>query len=255
MGPARKRPATNHNGSAATRLTRSRTVLESGNNSEGDTTINNSSAQSQQNVNNVDQTPSEVQQVNMDEAHTGASKRNKRGKTKGYAVKRRLEEGNRIGGIIIEEGAKAPVGINEKLMKMEMGVVVRVLAPIRKFFWKEVTTEEKIPLFAKIEFKYNCHLHYKEETDPIKARENPMETLNNDDWKLLCDHFDGPAFKNNKEVQQDSTDNDVEQNNAAEEEPPELRVYSDTHKKRNGEWINPATKKNYVIFAYRDLVP
>ncbi|CAI0389227.1 unnamed protein product, partial [Linum tenue] len=22
-----------------------------------------------------------------------------------------------------------------------------------------------------------------------------METVNIDDWKLLCDHFDGPAFK------------------------------------------------------------
>ncbi|CAL1396455.1 unnamed protein product [Linum trigynum] len=235
-----------------------------------------------------------------------APSRKKRGKTKGYAVKKRLEEGQKIGGIIIEEGAKAPVGSNENLFKMEMGVVVRVLAPIRKFFWTEVTEEEKLPLFAKIEsefdidmsdphvremvdgiiaarfrrFKHNCHQHYKKESDPIKARENPKKTVNIDDWKVLCDHFESPTFKkqslanvqnramqihphtrgaksqsqrlyelNNKEAAVEPTENDAEENVPAEaSEPPELRVYADTRKKRDGQWINPATNAVKIAF-------
>ncbi|CAL1379632.1 unnamed protein product [Linum trigynum] len=154
-----------------------------------------------------------------DEAASNAAeggKKNQRAKTKGYEVKKSLEEGSKIGGIVIEEGAKAVVGINDKLWKMKIGVIVRVLAPIGKFYWRELTEEDKLPLFAKLEsefdidmttpgvkemvdatmasrlrqFKYRCHQRYKNEIDKVKARETPMEEVNINDWELLCDHFD-----------------------------------------------------------------
>ncbi|CAI0458956.1 unnamed protein product, partial [Linum tenue] len=54
------------------------------------------------------------------------------------------------------------------------------------------------------QFKYRCHQHYKNETDKVKARENPIEEVNIDDWKLLCDHFDSVQFKKRSDINVDN---------------------------------------------------
>ncbi|CAI0389070.1 unnamed protein product [Linum tenue] len=265
---------------APPRLTRSRAAVS-------EATVQDRTSGS--NIPDLQETRAEENHSTEDEAASnateGADKRKSRGKTKGYEVKKRLEEGTKIGGIIIEEGAKAPVGTNDKLWKMEIGVIVRVLAPIGKFFWKDLTEEDKLPLFAKLEsefdvdftaphvrdmvdtimarrfrqFKYRCHQHYKNETDKVKARENPIEEVNIDDWKLLCDHFDSVQFKNEKEktANSEQTNDGVEpsngeqQNDSAEQQnptvpPPEVVVYADTHKRRDGSWVHPDAEKNYA---------
>ncbi|CAI0389069.1 unnamed protein product [Linum tenue] len=296
---------------APPRLTRSRAAVS-------EATVQDRTSGS--NIPDLQETRAEENHSTEDEAASnateGADKRKSRGKTKGYEVKKRLEEGTKIGGIIIEEGAKAPVGTNDKLWKMEIGVIVRVLAPIGKFFWKDLTEEDKLPLFAKLEsefdvdftaphvrdmvdtimarrfrqFKYRCHQHYKNETDKVKARENPIEEVNIDDWKLLCDHFDSVQFKKRSDINVDNrsqvlyphttgakslsqrifelnekektanseqTNDGVEpsngeqQNDSAEQQnptvpPPEVVVYADTHKRRDGSWVHPDAEKNYA---------
>ena len=64
---------------------------------------------------------------------------------------KRLKEGTKIGGVIIPKDKKLPIGSTEKIFKMEIGIVTRLLAPVRVFYWSEMTKELKEPLFTKLQ--------------------------------------------------------------------------------------------------------
>ena len=79
------------------------------------------------------------------------SKKKGRGIARGLEVKKRMKEGGKIDGVHITEGKYLPVGPAEKIFKMEIGVLTRMLAPLRKFYWKDVTDSEKLPIFTQLE--------------------------------------------------------------------------------------------------------
>ncbi|CAL1370919.1 unnamed protein product [Linum trigynum] len=120
----------------------------------------------------------------------------KEGLTKGVQVMARTTRGSRIDGVFLQENTHTIVGPNQKLLNKEVGVVARMMAPIRKYYWTELTDEDKHPMFVKLEcefafvsatkevrkaldkklhkrflnYEYTCHKHYMEQEDPTKAR-------------------------------------------------------------------------------------
>ncbi|CAI0445970.1 unnamed protein product, partial [Linum tenue] len=124
----------------------------------------------------------------------GQSQNKKRGITKGYEVMKRVQDGTKIGGIFLPENGQSFVGPNVNLLKTEIGVITRLMAPLRKYYWSELTEAEKQPLFAKLEtefdinsndvaikkilssrmqkrflnYKHHCNKHYNK--DPLTAR-------------------------------------------------------------------------------------
>jgi len=44
-----------------------------------------------------------------------------------------MKEGNKIGGVIIKKSMHLPIGPVEKIFKIEIGVITRLLAPLRVF--------------------------------------------------------------------------------------------------------------------------
>ena len=83
-------------------------------------------------------------------AASNTSKRG-RGVAIGFEVKKRLKSGGKIQGVLFPEERWLPVGPQEKIFKMEVGVVTRLLAPLRVFYWKDMTPALKEPLFQRLE--------------------------------------------------------------------------------------------------------
>ena len=65
-----------------------------------------------------------------------------------------MKEGNKIGGVIIKKSMHLPIGPAEKIFKMEIGVITRLLAPLRVFYWKKMTDALKKLIFSKIKVRY-----------------------------------------------------------------------------------------------------
>ncbi|CAL1393795.1 unnamed protein product [Linum trigynum] len=148
----------------------------------------------------------------------------KRGLSKGYEIMKRTGTGGKIDGIYVMENGQSFVGPNESLLKTELGVVTRLMAPIRKYYWSKLTEADKHPLFKKLEdefdidtvgqdarkimekrmkkrfinYKYAMHAHYLK--DPEKARTDPPVDRNIEDWNLLCDHFESEKFRKRSEI-------------------------------------------------------
>lgn len=74
-----------------------------------------------------------------------------RGVARGCEVKRRFKTGGKIKGVIFDEDKWLPVGPAEKIFKMEIGILTRLLAPLHVFYWKCVTAAQKAPLFERLE--------------------------------------------------------------------------------------------------------
>ncbi|WCJ39805.1 hypothetical protein M5689_020765 [Euphorbia peplus] len=147
-------------------------------------------------------------------------KKRGRGKARGFEVKKRLKEGKKSDGVTIVKDNYVPVGPTEKIIKIEIGVVTRLLAPLQVFYWKHMPEDKKQPLFARLEsefelsfddphvkevvdaamekrfkqYKHQCHKHYKTYS-PEDAKKNPPEDVTLDDWVHLCNHFESDAFK------------------------------------------------------------
>ncbi|CAL1402049.1 unnamed protein product [Linum trigynum] len=81
----------------------------------------------------------------------GAPAAKKRGLSKGYEIMKRTGTGGKIDGIYVLENGQSFVGPNESLLKTELGVVTRLMAPIRKYYWSKLTEADKHPLFKKLE--------------------------------------------------------------------------------------------------------
>lgn len=77
-----------------------------------------------------------------------------RGLARGFEVKKRMKQDGKIKGVIIEKGKRLPVGENEKLFKMEVGVITRNNVPLNIFHWKDMKDQHKAPLFQKIKVGY-----------------------------------------------------------------------------------------------------
>ncbi|KAI8555149.1 hypothetical protein RHMOL_Rhmol05G0152000 [Rhododendron molle] len=143
-----------------------------------------------------------------------------RGVARGFEVKRRFKTGGKIKGVIFDEDKWLPVGPAEKIFKMEIGILTRLLAPLHVFYWKRVTAAQKAPLFERLEsefdvkfedphtrtvvdkimamrfrqFKHRCHLHYKK-FSPEEAPQHPPVNVEPVDWIPLCEHFKTDEFK------------------------------------------------------------
>ncbi|KAK8560169.1 hypothetical protein V6N12_012972 [Hibiscus sabdariffa] len=132
----------------------------------------------------------------------------------------------------MEKGLHLPVGDDEHLLKMEVGITTRNFVPTNVFYWKDVKDEDKVPMFQKIQdefdislddphakkvidkmmtrrfmtFKHKCHKHFKKFTSSEEAQANPPSDVKIDDWKNMCKHFESDRFqgqskanKNNRE--------------------------------------------------------
>ncbi|XP_050225845.1 uncharacterized protein LOC126675276 [Mercurialis annua] len=115
-----------------------------------------------------------------------------------------------------------------------------------------------------LNYKYRCHLHYKGFPTRDAAEKNPPEDVKIDDWKKLCEHFvENERFKaqsaanvlNRKKLDVPHTSGsksycqrlyEMETSEAIDEEPPEMRLYSQAHHKRDGSWIHPQAEEKYV---------
>ncbi|WCJ39778.1 hypothetical protein M5689_020740 [Euphorbia peplus] len=154
------------------------------------------------------------------DTESAVEKKRGRGKAIGFEVKKRLKEGKKIDGVTIDKDTNFPIGPAEKIFKMEVGIITRMLAPLRVFYWKHMSDDHKQPLFARLEsefeiafddphakevidsamanrfkqYKHSCHNHYKKYT-PEDAKKNPPEDVTQDDWVHLCDHFESDGFK------------------------------------------------------------
>ncbi|OWM77765.1 hypothetical protein CDL15_Pgr012467 [Punica granatum] len=147
-----------------------------------------------------------------------------------------LREGSKIDGVIISEDNYKPVGPAEKIFKMELGIITRLLAPLRVFYWKRMKNEMKEPLFARLEsefqislsepyarevvdaamadryrpFKHNCCKHYRKFSTIEEARQNPPIDVEEADWIPLCEHFESDEFKEQmKALHAQPTENDI----------------------------------------------
>ncbi|CAL1388008.1 unnamed protein product [Linum trigynum] len=154
----------------------------------------------------------------------GAPAAKKRGLSKGYEIMKRTGTGGKIDGIYLLENGQSFVGPNESLLKTELGVVTRLMAPIRKYYWSKLTEANKHPLFKKLEdefdidtagayarkimekrmkkrfinYKYAMHAHYLK--DPQTARTDPPVDMNIEDWHMLCDHFESENFLKRSQI-------------------------------------------------------
>ncbi|XP_031395835.1 uncharacterized protein LOC116207116 [Punica granatum] len=175
-------------------------------------------------VGTSNQTGSPVASIPADLVTKGttiATKKRGRGLARGFQVTKRLKEGSKIDGVIISEDNYKPVGPAEKIFKMELGIITRLLAPLQVFYWKRMKNEMKEPLFARLEsefqislsephtrevvdaamadryrqFKHNCRKHYRKFSTIEEARQNPPIDVEEADWISLCEHFESDEFK------------------------------------------------------------
>jgi hypothetical protein len=217
-----------------------------------------------------------------------------RGVARGFDVKRRLKTGGKIKGVIFDEDKWLPVGPAEKVFKMELGIITRLLAPLNVFYWKRMTVAQKAPLFERLEsefevkfedqhtrtvvdsimamrfrqFKHRCHLHYKKFSTE-EAPQHPPTDVEPVDWIRLCEHFETEGFKkksdagvkNRKDLEVNHTSGsksfiqrlyemenlakNSEENSETREEPSQLKLYKDTHLKKDGNWVHARARENH----------
>ncbi|KDP29281.1 hypothetical protein JCGZ_19449 [Jatropha curcas] len=118
-------------------------------------------------------------------------------------------------------------------------------------------------------YKYRLHMHCKKFYTPEEAKENPPLDVKEEDWIALYGHFEEEAFKaqsaantgNRKQLEVLNTsgsksyyqrlyelENSKETNEELDtpKEPIEMKLYFDTHHKKDGTWIHPQAEENYV---------
>ncbi|XP_055962323.1 uncharacterized protein LOC126687687 [Mercurialis annua] len=194
------------------------------------------------------------------------SKKNNRGKGRGFEVKRRTKDGSKIGGVLIAKRHNLPVGPSEKMFKMEIGVLTRLMAPLGVFYWSDVTDANKEAMITKIQSEFEVDLsdlHVKEVVYKMMAEKHPPEDVKVDDWKKLCEHFHGhEQFKvqsaanvlNRRKLTVNHTSGsksycqrlyEIETTEDIDEQTPEMRLYSEAHRKKDGSWIHPQAEEKY----------
>ncbi|XP_055960240.1 uncharacterized protein LOC130014997 [Mercurialis annua] len=94
---------------------------------------------------------------------------------------------------------------------MKIGIVTRLMAPLGKLYWSQISAEQKEALLTTIQgefeidlsdpharevvygmmarrfrnFKYQCHLHYKTFPTREEAEKHPPKDVKINDWKNL----------------------------------------------------------------------
>ncbi|KAL3613587.1 hypothetical protein CASFOL_042621 [Castilleja foliolosa] len=78
--------------------------------------------------------------------------------------------------------------------------------------------------------RYRLHQHYKKFTNLQEAKRNkPAQVSDQQQWELLCDHFESPEFKSG----QKGDDFDM------------IELYKSTHENVNGKWSSDVAKDNW----------
>ncbi|KAF2289229.1 hypothetical protein GH714_030900 [Hevea brasiliensis] len=141
---------------------------------------------------------------------------------------------------------------------------------------------DKIMAKRFLTYKHRCHKHYLKFQTPEEAHKNPPEHMKAEDWAKLCGRFESEEFKvrsvankNNRdklevshtsgsksycqrifemELLDEDLEKDLNENIEANldenseqmyEDPIELKLYFDTHHKKDGTWTHPQAQENY----------
>ncbi|KAL3830993.1 hypothetical protein ACJIZ3_019795 [Penstemon smallii] len=157
-------------------------------------------------------------------------KMTKRGPTKGWNTQMHTRKYGEKPKIDIPEGLDKPVGQHSSKHASQIGILVKLEAPMQVEGWANIPEDTKEHLFKKLflnyehdkkhvmkciersfakqysTFRSNVHKHYKKWRDEVGvelAKEHIYEKLANrpEDWLWLCDFFETEKFKKISETQ------------------------------------------------------
>ncbi|EYU45827.1 hypothetical protein MIMGU_mgv1a019673mg, partial [Erythranthe guttata] len=133
--------------------------------------------------------------------------------------------------IVIPRGVNKPIGEHSSKHATQIGVLIRLDAPMQVARWAKIPVEEKEDLFRNYEvdephvvtciwksfakqystFRSNAHKHYqtiRDKSGVRLARQSTYEKLANrrDDWLWLCDFWETDTFNKISETQSNNRD-------------------------------------------------
>ncbi|KAK4486586.1 hypothetical protein RD792_006837 [Penstemon davidsonii] len=160
------------------------------------------------------------------------TKKTKRGPTIGWNTQEHTRKYGAKPSIVIPEGMDHPVGQHSSKHASQIGILVKVEAPMQVSGWKEIPEDTKDHLYKKLfdklnyehnkehvkrcvkrsfaksysTFRSNAHIHYKKWRDEVGvelAKQHIYDRLANrpEDWLWLCDFWETDKFKQVSEKQ------------------------------------------------------
>ncbi|KAL3839174.1 hypothetical protein ACJIZ3_023765 [Penstemon smallii] len=158
------------------------------------------------------------------------TKKTKRGPTIGWNTQEYTRKYGTKPSIVIPEGMDHPVGQHSSKHASQIGILVKVEAPMQVSGWKEIPEDTKDHLYKKLflnyehnkehvkrcvkrsfaksysTFRSNAHIHYKkwrDEVGVVLAKQHIYDRLANrpEDWLWLCDFWETDKFKEVSEKQ------------------------------------------------------
>ncbi|EYU43082.1 hypothetical protein MIMGU_mgv1a017727mg [Erythranthe guttata] len=161
-----------------------------------------------------------------------------RGLTRGLNTQKYIRKCGEKPKIVIPRGINKPVGEHSSKHATQIGVLIRLEAPMKVEGWAKIPNEKKEDLFRRLvnklsydveephvvsciwksfakqysTFRSNAHMYYKKmrkQGGVALARETIYEKLANrqDDWLWLCDFWETPKFKKISETQSNNRSN------------------------------------------------
>ncbi|KAL3638435.1 hypothetical protein CASFOL_017806 [Castilleja foliolosa] len=111
--------------------------------------------------------------------------------------------------------------------------------------------------------RYRLHQHYKRFANVQEAKRNKPNTVSDQEqWELLCDHFDSPEFKNQSQANSNNrkkmrakhitgrTPFTIIQNEISDQKGDDcdmIELYKSTHENVNGKWSSDVAKENWEL--------
>ncbi|EYU45825.1 hypothetical protein MIMGU_mgv1a025273mg, partial [Erythranthe guttata] len=149
-----------------------------------------------------------------------------RGLTRGLNTQKYVRKCGEKPKIVIPRGVNKPIGEHSSKHATQIGVLIRLDAPMQVAGWAKIPVEEKEDLFRKLinklsyevdephvysTFRSNAHKHYqtiRDKSGVRLARQSTYEKLANrhDDWLSLCDFWETDTFKKISETQSNNRD-------------------------------------------------
>ncbi|XP_012837876.1 PREDICTED: uncharacterized protein LOC105958410 [Erythranthe guttata] len=150
---------------------------------------------------------------------TNVAEKRGRGLTRGLNTQKYVRKCGEKPKIVIPRGVNKPIGEHSSKHATQIGVLIRLDAPMQVAGWAKIPVEEKEDLFRKLisyakqysTFRSNAHKHYqtiRDKSGVRLARQSTYEKLANrhDDWLSLCDFWETDTFKKISETQSNNRD-------------------------------------------------
>ncbi|KAH7854042.1 hypothetical protein Vadar_009419 [Vaccinium darrowii] len=144
----------------------------------------------------------------------------KRGLSRGLGLQKRLRKEGKIGDVYFPDDIWKPLGSEASTYTNEVGVVCRMFANLSIPYWKDMTDEDKEPMFVRLaeEFVVDfSHPHAKAVTDHIlnecysdyraqlyrriksfpsieEARKHPDAEIDPNHWNHICDYMKSDKY-------------------------------------------------------------